>query len=617
MRNISFRYDLDDLLRQPSPDPGASPGSGPIQRWLLDPGGFNRHLLTGTRAHLEQLWATGRPVILTGLALALAFSLLWWRVQARVWRRARANARWVEVVPPPQTEPGAGPAMWRQVTGLLRPGALGARRRLLTWELHAGHERLHAGLWVPDTIHPAHVSRAVTGAYPRAVIIVSEPGEDLAPPLPPPRLAAVDRWYRVRALIAQWWGRTRPARRPASAGYLLVPQTSMWLPLLAESVSRTGRSGVRISRTRSVTGGAADPLAMLCLGLAETPPGYRAIVQVLARPLPAGTRSAARRVRRSGGAPPGPGLPARGVLGILQLVAAGIVALLDVFTPGPASTSARSGGASTVHGNGEGLDPVTREQRRAAASKAAAELVEICVRVVVSGPNRRRCREQAWVAANSLRAVITAQGSDTVRLPHPEPTVTVRAASNWRATGFRVARAGHRRGWFVATDAEVGALARLPYQPALYRFDVARAPHLAAPTGIPRIRAAVQAATKQVDLWSVEEPGAEETAPVRPLPVVAPLVDDLTAEADDLTDVGDTPVADRRWRTEATDPDEGEQAAEGAQEEWAFGGYGWDEDFPELGWAEDGDPEDGYGPEDRYGPEDGFDSDGGYRGEAA
>ena len=123
---------------------------------------------------------------------------------------------------------------------------------------------------------------------------------------------------------------------------------------------------------------------------------------------------------------------------------------------------------------------------------------------MVCGPNRRRCRDRAWEAANSLRAVITAQGSDTIRLPHPDPTITSRTASNWRAAGLRLSsRAGHRRGWFVATDTEIGALARLPLHPALYRLDVAAAPHLPAPTQIPRIHPTPISPLNGVPLGSV------------------------------------------------------------------------------------------------------------------
>ena len=46
--------------------------------------------------------------------------------------------------------------------------------------------------------------------------------------------------------------------------------------------------------------------------------------QVLARPLPRATARAARRVRRAGGGPPAPGLPAQAVLGLAGVAEAGV-----------------------------------------------------------------------------------------------------------------------------------------------------------------------------------------------------------------------------------------------------------------------------------------------------
>jgi hypothetical protein len=572
------------------------PGPGLLERWSLNPSAVHRELWARLQTNLEQSWTTFRPLIVMGIAITLSVGVLLWWLRARAWRRARDSARWVEVLPPAATGAEDGPAMWRQLTGLLRPGALGARMRLLTWELHAGHEQVHAGLWVPGSINPAHVVRAVSGAYPRSRVSAGLLGTNPGPLLPPPRPAPPGLLQRARERIAWERGRPAPVRRPASVGYVLVPRISMWLPLLADPALFAARSRLRASRTRSAAD-ASDPLGMLCLCLASTPPGYRTIVQVLARPLPPGTRSAARRVRRSGGAPPGPGPAGLSVLGLVHLGESAVRAVLDLATPGPGPADATRPTGRVVDA---GVDPVTRQQHREAAAKAAGELVEICVRVMVCGPNRRRCRERAWEAANSLRAVITAQGSDTIRLPHPEATITSRTASNWRAAGLRLSsRAGHWRGWFVATDTEVGALARLPLHPALYRFDVTWAPHLPAPTQIPRIHPTRITPLNGVPMEQVWEPSATTAIPEDETPASAEATSGFGSGDLETTDPDETP---EDWDSGGYD---WENDRGGENESGGDDGCGWDEDFPELGWDEDGDPEDGFGPE------------GGYRGEAA
>jgi hypothetical protein len=130
------------------------------------------------------------------------------------------------------------------------------------------------------------------------------------------------------------------------------------------------------------------------------------------------------------------------------------------------------------------VDAVTAQRRRDALVKVSGELVEVCVRVVVSGPDRRVCRARAFEIANGMQ-VATRQQVHAIRLRHAHATVAGRGQGNWRSVGLFAARAGHRWGWFVATPAELGGLARFPHQPAVHRFDAATASHLPALTGIP------------------------------------------------------------------------------------------------------------------------------------
>lgn len=451
--------------RGPTPDPHPDPARGVVGRWLTDPAGTERRLLGGLGATVSGWWATWH-LLLVAAAVALVVArvgLAWWR--ARAWRRAREGGWWLQVVPPPVATTDQGRVLWKGLAGLIRPGWLGRHLRLIGWEVHADGQRLAAGLWLPSTVDAGQVGRTVTSSYPRARITAGARGRRPAPS----GLAA------ARPAPTRPWSRpSRGARRPVSAGYLVVP-ASMWAPLLADP-DPGGRSG-------ELT---ADRLRGAYQALASTPAGYRAVLQILARPLPASTARTARRVCRAGGGPPGPGLPARGLLAVLNLAQATVRAGLDITVPGPPTRGAAARATATrpTPTSRVGVDAVTAQGHRDTLAKASGELVEVCVRVVVSGLNRTTCRAKAFEIVNALRGP-TAQPLHAIRLPHAQPTVAGRDLGNWRAVGPLTARAGHRRGWFVATPAEVGGLARLPHQPALYRFDTATAPHLPAPPGIP------------------------------------------------------------------------------------------------------------------------------------
>jgi hypothetical protein len=171
---------------------------------------------------------------------------------------------------------------------------------------------------------------------------------------------------------------------------------------------------------------------------------------------------------------------------VVDLALAAVRAGLDLTVPGPAtparSTTTRQTAASRA---GDGVvDVVTAQRRREALVKANADLVEVCVRVVVSGPDRTVCRAKAFEIANGLQVATTPKLHAVPLRWHALATVSGRDLSNRRAVG-PLAGAGHRRGWLVVTNPELGTLARLPHQPAVYRFETATAPHLPAPLGIP------------------------------------------------------------------------------------------------------------------------------------
>lgn len=465
----------------PSPAGRVSmPGSsGVVWQRLTDPAGAERALLAGLRSALIGWWASWAPaviaVVVAGVTLRLGLAV--WH--ARTWRRARDAAGWLAVVPPAATTTAQGQLLWRVLAGVLRPGRLGRHARLLAWEVHADAEQVVAGLWVPSSVGAGQVSEAAASCYLGARIVAGPRGRCSLPGgLTPAGSATAGLWRRAAGATARRCGCSPRPRGPVSVGYLLVPGRSMWAPLLGDTTLGSGQLSPR-SRAGDETG---DGLRMAFAALANTPVGYRTVLQVLARPLPPGTNRAARRVRRADGGPPGPGLPARALLGSLGLVEAVMRTGLDLLAPGPSTTR-----APARSGREPSLDPVTASRRREALVKAGSELVEVCVRVVVSGPNRAGCRQEAFTIANALRQVVTAQPLEAVRLPAAGRTVAARGRGNWRAVAPLVNGARHRRGWFVATDTEVGALARLPHRPAVHRFETAGAPHLPAPADLPRI----------------------------------------------------------------------------------------------------------------------------------
>jgi hypothetical protein len=455
----------------PNPSPSVSPTGGVVRRWLTDPAGVERRLLTGLEAAVSDWWATWHPVALAAVVAAVAARVVLSGLRARSWRRARDRGRWLQVVPPPTTTTKQGQKLWAGLVGLARPGRLGRHLRLIGWEVHADDQRLTAGLWLPATIDAGQTARAVTAAYPRAQVRPGQHGRYAAPTgLAAPHPARPTAWSRLvgrRGSVAR-----QRERGPASAGYLAVP-AAMWAPLLPDPNSSGAQSG----------DGTADGLRNAYSALAHTPAGYRTVLQILTRPLPPGTARAARRVGRAGGGPPGPGLPARGLLTLLDLLTAVVRAGLDLAVPGPPPTRSAAARRAAASRDG-GVDVVTAQRHREALVKASGDLVEVCVRVVVSGPDRRVCRAKAFEIANGVQ-VATSQQMHAIRLARAHPTVAGRVQGNWRAVGPLAAGAGHRRGWFVATPAELGGLARFPHQPAVHRFDPATAPHLPVPTGIP------------------------------------------------------------------------------------------------------------------------------------
>ena len=234
-----------ERLVNPPPDPPAHP----IGRWLLDPAGPFRHVLSHAAAVGD--WA-GRHTIPLGVATVAAVTASQFLARHRRVRLTRGGRR-VEVLAPPEVDPAGAAALWDHLHDLLRPRwrrfAVGQPH--LVFEYVWSVDGLLIGVWVPGAVPPHLVEHAIEAAWPGARTTVVQPAPA---PLPPGGHAL--------------GGEMRLAR----AG---------WYPLRTEHD--------------------ADPLRALLGSVGDLRDGERAAVQVLARPATgravARCRRAAREVR--------------------------------------------------------------------------------------------------------------------------------------------------------------------------------------------------------------------------------------------------------------------------------------------------------------------------------
>jgi hypothetical protein len=224
---------------------------GPLGRYVTDPGETAARLAR-LLLHALAAWGPAAGPVLAAAAAAVLAGRAW------LWRRRHqvlANgARQVVILAPPQADPAGAEALWGHLTGLLRP----AWARWWHGQPHLGWEYswtggagggLRISIWVPGTIPPGLVERAVEAAWPGAHAVTTCPA---APALPAGLLATGGTLRLARAEI---------------------------LPL------RTGLP--------------ADPLRALAGAAAALGDGEHAVLQVLARPVTgARLRRARRAVRR-------------------------------------------------------------------------------------------------------------------------------------------------------------------------------------------------------------------------------------------------------------------------------------------------------------------------------
>ena len=361
------------------------------------------------------------------LALAVVVATVAFRVAHRAaWRRAVAGGYWLAVTPPRTVDPGSHANVW----ALLQPLAVRARRgwRLarppLALEVYGDGRELRAGLWLPGWVPPDTAEDIVTRAWTGATVTATDP----------PTL-----------------------RGPAVAGFRLAPDP--WHP-------ETGWLVHHIDpRTGSRRGGGADAdLGAVFAALAN--PDAGTLLQVLVRP------ATSRRVRHLAAAgerpvkPPRDGgrLAADAVVGTIRLPFRLLFALFDWWKT-PASSSS---GATR-------REPPTAEQREAMA---------VARKKVAAGPH---LLVSIRVGAVSDRRGDAREAAQSVGYGYAVPS-WLRLARLRRPAAVLALRWAGRGGWLLVTNAELGVLAHLPADPALYGFDTA-ALHRAYPGSVFRARA--------------------------------------------------------------------------------------------------------------------------------
>src|SRR5271166_329740 len=364
--------------------PSPAPPGGPAGRYLTNPGGYTTHLARLLLATLAHYGPVAGPLLAVAVTAALA---------GRAWLRRRQHAafaeaaRQVTVLAPPQAGPAGAAALWGHLTGLLRP----AWARWWHGQPHLGWEYAWAGgtaagmsirLWVPGTIPPGLIERAVEAAWPGAHTVTA--------PASPPLLPGA-------AIAGGTLRLARPDILPLSTG------------------------GDPEAPLRALAGAAA--------GLAG---GEHAVLQVLARPVTGARLRKARRAarkQRSGQsaritsrlldlATPGHGTSRTRAAGRADPELAAEIRETTAKLAGPQwETLIRYAVATTAAA--QARDGASRWERRAAAAQQAARLRGLAhalasATALLTGRNwlaRRRLRHPAavigtrWLAKGDLLSV--------------------------------------------------------------------------------------------------------------------------------------------------------------------------------------------------------------------
>jgi hypothetical protein len=136
----------------------------PLERLLRDPGGALAHALRVCVHVLEQ----ALPFIAAASSVLLALALALADLRRRRGRRLATGARLVRIAVPPEVDPQAADLLWKTLHDLLRPrlARLLQGQPHLGWEISADRSGSAFRLWLPGSIPPGLVERALAAAWP-------------------------------------------------------------------------------------------------------------------------------------------------------------------------------------------------------------------------------------------------------------------------------------------------------------------------------------------------------------------------------------------------------------------------------------------------------------------
>lgn len=145
--------------------PLSSPVDSPLGGLLTDPWGAIRAALTAAWSWAQVWGPIAAPALLITIT-ALWVLRRWW--SNRCQDALHDNARIVTILAPPTVDPEGAQAVWSNLVGLLRPmwTRIAQGQPHLAWEYVFGHDGVQIRLWVPGTVPPGMVERAVEAAWP-------------------------------------------------------------------------------------------------------------------------------------------------------------------------------------------------------------------------------------------------------------------------------------------------------------------------------------------------------------------------------------------------------------------------------------------------------------------
>ena len=121
---------LNSTQLNPAPPPS---GPGWFGDYVRDPAAALAHLLADLHRLVAEYGLVLGPA-LAGVVEAVVLGWRWWR--RRCHTRLCADARYIDVLAPPEVDPTGGEALWANLVGLLRP----AWQRRLFGQPHLGFE---------------------------------------------------------------------------------------------------------------------------------------------------------------------------------------------------------------------------------------------------------------------------------------------------------------------------------------------------------------------------------------------------------------------------------------------------------------------------------------------